>query len=586
MMNSKINARLTLLFLMSLATTFHGIARENSIRPLLMNLDYRVKIDSNNVEIDLSVENFYIKNRSPYLVFYIGNIKLKALEVTGESAQRRIDAQIQGQMLFIGPFTGFEKKVMLHYAIQPGDLSKHGHQGYLHPDYGLLAGEQFLLLPAAGRASRTEIQFEVPEGWQIFLPPISASNFEVTQNKIITTDTSWTGFYQLVKNCYIFGKFSATWTQSQSLTFLFSKDIDVSLQNKIQKSTMALVQFNNQRFHRQLPRYTFCFAASADDSVKIMGGVGPFSMGFTFSPNEKRDWQLLAHRLFHVYFDQFIGIKALHLPPDIWFLEGLATFYEIIAPENLKLDDFGIISYRSGEEFKKLYHRYLYFRIKDPELFQLIPAEKVHLLSGQTEFLHYTQAPLLILTLHSLFGRKEYQKSMDILWQQLDQMKSRPENSLETYFKEYSDSTIQNFWRNHVAGDDLLDLRTILSNSTEKNFPAQSQNIINELKVYQYLLSTWFQYEPEKFLAESIFANEFSDLLRVNDFRKINFADPDVEKMVFDFSPTIFYLLKIHRLRLHVCKIDPTDPARNFKLAQKENLEIWKNFLAKLNINK
>ncbi len=577
-MNLKFKILLTSIFLISWNLLVQGNVTQPASVPLL-NLDYQVNIDSNEIKIDLDIQNFNIKSRSPYLVFYIGNIKLKTLKISSDLTNQQIDYQIQKHILFIRPLTGFEKKLTLHYTIQPGYLAKHGHQGYIDKNYCLLAGEQFFILPAAGRASRTQINFVAPENWQTFLPPIVDSNYEVTQNKIITTDTSWTGFYQLVKNCYIFGKFSASWDQFHSLNFIFSKTISDSIQKKVQNLTTELIQFFNQRFQQHLSHYRFCFTDVASDSEKIMGGVGPFSMGFTFSPAEKRDWQLLSHRLFHVYFDRFIGIKSFHLPPDLWFLEGMATFYEILAPGNLNLNEFGIKSYTPDEEFSQLYRRYLYFRIKDPELFRINPTEKIHLLSGQTEFLHYTQAPLLMLAIQTQFARNRTQMNPDFLWRLLGPMKFHPEKDLENFIHNFSDSTIQKFWRNYVAGDDLLDLRSIFTQNAEDNFPLQRQEIVHELKAYESLLSTWFQDEPEKFLQTSVFENDFFPLMNNADFQPINFANPNVEKLVFDFSPTIFYSLKINRLRLHVCKIDPADPARNFKLSQPKNLEIWNKFL-------
>ncbi|MBN2092881.1 hypothetical protein JW964_24885 [candidate division KSB1 bacterium] len=577
-MNLKIKILLTSIFLISWHPLVQGNVTQTASIPLL-NLDYQVKIDSNDIKIDLDIQNFHIKNRSPYLVFYIGNIKLKTLKISSDLTNQQIDYQIQKHILFIGPLTGFEKKLTLHYTIQPGYLAKHGHQGHIDKNYCLLAGEQFLILPTAGRASRTQIHFVAPENWQTFLPPIVDSNYEVTKNKITTTDTNWTGFYQLVKNCYIFGKFSASWDQFHSLNFIFSKTISDSIQKKVQNLTTELIQFFNQRFQQRLSHYSFCFADFASDSEKIMGGVGPFSMGFTFSPHKKRDWQLLSHRLFHVYFDRFIGIKSFHLPPDLWFLEGMATFYEILAPGNLRLNEFGIKSYSDDKEFCQLYQRYLYFRLKDPELFKLIPTDKIKLSSAQIEFLHYTQAPLLILAIQEISAQNQVQTGNDVLWQWLQDMKSYPDTTLEAFISARGESALQKFWQNFIAGDSLLPPGTILPKNVEKDFPNNSQEIMHELKEYENLLFTWFQDEPEKFLKESIFESDFFPIVTNSDFQQINFANPNVEKLVFDFSPTIFYSLKINRLRLHVCKIDPTDPIRNFKLSQPENQEIWNTFL-------
>ncbi len=584
-MNLKILNRLTLLFLIGLILTNAVIIKADSPTPLL-NLNYLVKIDTTNVEIDLEIENPVIKNHSPYLVFYIGNIRLNALQVISEAGQNKIPFQIQGQMLLIGPLTGFEKKLIVHYVIRPGSLAKHGHQGYLHQNFCILGGEQFLILPAAGRAARTQIQFEFPEIWEAFLPLIQAPQFQVSHHQLITTDTSWSGFYQLVKTCYIFGKFSASPDPNRALNFVFSMEMSDSVQKMIKNLVIEMIHFFDYRFQQYLSRYTFCFISFADDSEKIMSGVGSFSMGFTFLPNEKRDWQLLAHRLFHVYFDRFMNIKSLHLLPDIWFLEGLATFYEILAPGKLNLQAFGIKSYTPDEEFSRLYQKYLYFRVKDPELFQLIPVEKTHLLSGQTEFLHYTQAPLIILAIHTLLTPDNSPISNDIFRDWLEKLKFHPDTTLEASFNEIADSSTKLFWQNFIAGDSLLNLCSILSKSSEKKFPAQSQEIMHELKEYEYLLSTWFQNAPDKFLKESLFENEFQALIHESNQRKIHFGDPTIENTIFDFSPTVFYLLKIHWLRMHVCKIEPTDPARNFKLVQLENLEIWNNFIAKLKISK
>lgn len=310
-----------------------------------------------------------------------------------------------------------------------------------------------------------------------------------------------------------------------------------------------------------------------------MGGIGPNSLGFTLNPDYMRDWQLLAHRLFHVYFDRVIHLKPLYAPPWLWLQEALAGYYEILAPAALGT---GFSQYQPEHVFAELYRRYLYFYFKDPALFQISPMqEKVLTYEGQTEFLHYTQAPLTVFALIHEILQQNSGASPDLLWYWLSKIEPAALDELPVNLDNFSNSQLSLFFAKHIDGVEPLDLRKSLENFSEKP-GADPRPIINSLQEYEHLLWTWFRHVPELFPEKSIETENFGNLLKAAEARKITFAPPEQEKLVRDFSPTIYGLLKIHFLKLAVCQIDLSANERNLQLQKPACQEKWQDFLQQL----
>jgi len=542
---------------------FFGVTTVSANLP---TLKYQVTIrpkltDSIHVHLHLclTLEN------SPYVVLYAGKIQIPDI-----SARTTVPLPVRRQENFmvIGPLSPTQVDLDIQYTVTLGRLAKHGHQGYLSENLALFGGEQLFLIPAIGKAAGIEVQFRISPEWKSILPPSG------TNRTVEISDSTWLGIYHLMKNNYAFGSFDH---QTTSPDFYFLKDsFPMNQRQKIATGARQVIQFYETRFYQVLDNFHFVFVPESSAGEYLMGGIGPSTLGFTLNPDALRDWQLLAHRLFHVFFDRKIHRQEFYAPPYLWLQEALAVYYEILAPAVLTAE---FPDYRPEKTFAELYRRYLYFYFKNPELFRITPENEQNLaFEGQTEFLHYTQAPLTVLALAHEISRQNSAAPADLIWQWLAQTEPTAPAEMPVSLGNLSGSQLESFFANHVSGAALLDLREPLRTEAEKKTATTRVEIFKSLQEYEYLLWTWFRHVPEQFSAKSIETENFEQLLEQAEARQISFAAPEQEKLVRDFSPTVYGLLKIHFLRLAVCGIDPAAPTRNQYLQHPENQKKWQDF--------
>ena len=97
-------------------------------------------------------------------------------------------------------------------------------------------------------------------------------------------------------------------------------------------------------------------------------------------------------------FDSRIPTQTFHAAPNLWFYEGLATYYENASMSALPEKQREQLGIRPEWQFQSLFNRYLTIRIKDPALFSFAPMDEALISEseGRKEFLHYIQAPLVV----------------------------------------------------------------------------------------------------------------------------------------------------------------------------------------------
>lgn len=550
---------------------------------MLPQLKYQVKISAETVQIQIELSRLPADEKQT-IWLYTGNINLKNVYAQAANSSARITTQQQGKFLIITPLTQIKMtQIELQYEVGLGSLAKHGHQGFLSTKFCVFGGEQIFIIPASAQAHKIEVSFELPATWQSFLPFQEANLKNKAASEFTITDSSWTGIYQLMKNCYAFGEleFLPAGEYTSNLHFCFLKHkIKTEFRRRLVNGSSQIIHFFENHFKHKIQDYSLLFLPQSAEKEQIMGGIGPLSAGFTMHPDKLRDWQLLAHRLFHVFFDRRIHFKKLHAPPFLWILEGLAGYYEIQAAAAAKSGFSTNTHYSTDEEWARLYRRYLYFRIKDPELFGFAPAAEEKLThKGQTEFLHYTQAPLTIFALEKLIAAQSELSVSDQVWNRLTQIDEANLEDFKQNFADFGGISLDTFFQKYVEDQQILDLRQEIQHAADKENQAE---IIRQLQDYEYLLWTWFQGSPQLFLQHSISAQNFEALANLADQEKIHFATPDIENLVNQFSPTVHGLLKIHFLCLKKCGVEPADPGRNFKLSLPENRtrweSIWKEF--------
>ena len=236
------------------------------------------------------------------------------------------------------------------------------------------------------------------------------------------------------------------------------------------------------------------------------------SVGASFNPENTRDWELLSHRMFHAFLDSSLHGQTLHMAPLLWFSEGLATYYENIAlqqmPESMRIS----YGWKDDLQFAKLYDQYLYMRCKEPVLYQIAPMEEEGLKSqAQVEFLHYIQAPLMIKRMETIAGK-------DSVLNELLKCYEWDSFSMEDMVKQLlKDDYVEN-WKNYFVGKEIIPLwqlgKTVRNDST----------IVEHLNSAEWTLGSWLNKELEYYPIEKISIEELENLKENNDLNQFSYA--------------------------------------------------------------
>ena len=148
--------------------------------------------------------------------------------------------------------------------------------------------------------------------------------------------------------------------------------------------TMKIVSFFETLFGFRLPEFKLFLLNGGSDPV--FGGAGDDSAAFSLDGGNERDFELLAHRLFHAFFSKTAYAEEYFLPPYSFMEEGFASLYELAATKtDVKKSVFS------------LYKRYLFYYFAKPG-FTISPADESRLSDKPwlVEFLHYTMSPLVM----------------------------------------------------------------------------------------------------------------------------------------------------------------------------------------------
>lgn len=479
-----------------------------------------------------------------------------------------------------------ENVVNLTYQVRLGDLAKHGHRGGIYADMLTFDGEQLLLFPTQAftesedgikrNFKKVTIFYDMPDDWVASVP--FAESVKNDGNATVTKITSltWSTIYELRKACYAFGKFEKIQLQNSSGTINVYIDpgCKTSLSDETKQGINNLYCYYAKLFKQTLPEFSLVLLREdAVDHSYVLGGASSQTLGTTFNPEVKRDWELMGHRFFHAFCDSKVENAAFHIPPQLWFYEGLATYYENMSmgclPESIR-KKLGI---DVSEAFTILYKKYLYGRLKDPYLFALTPMneEEIAQSAGKTEFLHYTQAPLIIKAMEDISLRKY--GLHDRIIKYIKESKSDNLVSLQGVVENTLGNEAYEFSKNYLFGNTIL----ALDDPSDKK--EDRSEVIKQLNDFEYVNWTWLRLEMKDYPKDTLMDKDLAELSSLAQKEKIQFAPIETENAIKRISPVLYDLLKQYALRAKVCRVDLNDPLARLKLlGDKTNGEKWESY--------
>lgn len=538
------------------------------------DLQYNIKISSisnKQLFVNLKLSNLSFKYKRD-LKLYKSDILMKDINIIDSDGEKvnYIDKDNTIEIKNIN-----KSSININYIADLGYLGKHGHRDAIYQNLITFDGGSVLLLPSVTYyGDDNEIKDAIKSISVEINKPEKLTSIMPVQGKL--NNPTWYDFLNLRMSSYTIGDF-------KKYTFHKGKDvfnIYIDNENSNKYSDSDIEGLNNiYDFYSKLfngPLHNFSLILLRNDPVdkdSIISGVGMKNIASSFNSNNLRDWQLMGHRMFHSFFDNNIRLQNFHYAPQLWFYEGLATYYENMSMNSLPKKIKERVGIDVNRSFSDLFERYVYMRLKDPYLYTMVPMDEAKINSqGKIEFLHYTQAPLIIKAIEDVTSRKS--GTYDNVLKYIIKNKNNNINIREIIRSLLGDNSTQ-FINNYLYDDQIIPLWYLSAKSENQEY------VIKQLNEFEYLLWTWFRLEIKDYPLDTIdtITSKGIDILsNIAIDRDLHFASVDIENKVNKLSPTVYKLLKIYSLRANVCDIDYLDPLLLFKLNENNNIQKWEKF--------
>lgn len=538
------------------------------------DLHYTVAVSGtkqNVLEISVEAVNpIYAEGRT--IALYTGD---KTLALKSCVDQQGFNLPVQESADSVNFYLGRGKKAKLSYEVQIGSLGKHGRRGIVTDDYCVFDGGEAFLLPMEfyqadypenkAVVGKLSISLMGRSGWSEAVPYTDIKN------------VTWADAYDLNNNSFCMGRFYCS--TIDSLKIYTSAESSSELTDSTKSGILALYNYYANLFSSLQKNYCVILLPTSDGSdLSVIGGAGTGSVCATFNADSKRDWELLSHRMFHAFFDDIFRTQYFHAAPRLWFYEGMATYYENysmgILPEMLRTS----LYIQPEQQFTSLFNKYLYIKLKDPSLFSLTPMDEENIRKSENyeakiEFLHYTQAPLVVKLIEDSSNRQS--KKSDSILRHLLKNKNNPEQYDYTrLLSEILGTDMNEVYKDYFLSDQILPL-WYLQDSTYSQ-----QQTLSDLNDIEYQLASWLGKQTGNYPAEKVDMKTVQKIQNNTKFKSAHFSDWNVEQSVHKYSSPIYLLLKEYALRADICNVPLTDPAlRERLLLDEANKVKWNTWV-------
>jgi len=521
----------------------------------------------NILHITLRLDNLSSNNK---MEFYTGD-KLINIKYCRNDMGQAIPCVNSDGVLSI--FSKGESYIEISYDVKIGIIGKHGYRGMICDDLVVFDGGQVLLFPIAfymeGDDPSRDINSismvcNVPEAWEKVYP------YETI------TSPSWHELYALYNSCFAFGDMDKKEYKKGQNCLRILTDWDIDLSDEMEQGLNSLYEYYAALFGYEINDYTIVLLRhNPQDMQYIIGGAGAKSVGSTFDPANPRDWQLMSHRMFHAFFESKVPSKIFLKPPQLWFYEGLVTYYENCSMDSLPEGLKDSLALQSEELFSTLFKKYIYTRIKYHPLLSLSPMDEERIMDSpaKMEFLHYTQAPLIIKAIEDLTYKT--QGPHRILNYILENKSNDESLYIKNILADVLEDKAEGLYEQYISGDELLPLWYLGSEQKAEDV----EHIIKELNHMEYTLWSWFRLDYGDYPNYTLDAETINRLSGSKEVCNVHFADRDIEEKVLILSKGVYYALKEFVLKCDICSVASKDPIAKIKaLESEEKVAKWKTW--------
>ena len=293
----------------------------------------------------------------------------------------------------LAPFSG--NTVVARYKAKPGGMGRHGHQGWIGPEWASFDGRVFLMPEGVAQTDAIRVRYEMPAGW------VAATPFEVDGDwHQVSRFNRRVDVESLQRSCVGLGPFRETRQElgEMQLRIYTPESFEEAWSDRLHRDTARIGAWFHASvgFDLKAP-YSVVWLPRAPDGERVWGGAWANGACYEHDVSETHNWLLLGHRFAHPINEYNPAGLMIGPDRDRWFIEGWAAYVEIVAAEATE-----VIQPESG--FNKLYTSYLKtaFRLE-----QEVPLSQHHIADPELrEFVHYRLAPLTVKLLDDQMRRR------------------------------------------------------------------------------------------------------------------------------------------------------------------------------------
>jgi len=351
--------------------------------------------------------------------------------------------------------------LFFRYRVPTGPLGRHGHQGYLGERFGLFNGSQLFLVPSLKKGCpEVTVTFTLPTGWEVvsswkrqgesFSPAVSEALWPNSLTQSILAFGTFETRQGKIGETLLSTSLSTTWSPSE--------------RERIFTNVSKLYHYLSELFGGSAGNsYHIVLTPLAEDGVGINANHWAFGVGSSLQPDVQRDWELLAHRIFHKFnSDPPLGMKPKERR-DGWFLEGAPSFYEQVAlfESGATFDPSWKWENPAGYySISQCAGRYLWNYFIEPQKSRIPLSEDYRIENEKVlDFFHYTRAKLVAALLDREIRRvTDGKKSLkDLLaYQYLHDREQRGSFDLLQDLKEVTGHDLRSFFEAYLFSTRLL----------------------------------------------------------------------------------------------------------------------------------
>jgi len=536
-----------------------------------MNLVYTFSRAANSDNIDVYLEIESASGRDQIELFNAaGTYRIR--KISSDSEDVTFQKTDRDTVLIDDP----PQYILIEYTVVVGQLAKHGKEGIAISNAGMGSGEQLLLMPLESFSTDDEEVRSAVNSIRFFAEDGFAANISMPPD-IVGKEVTWFTLFQIRKSAFVFADFITTIYEHRAGTLYIGY---FPFQQEALDEIKRLFDYFCEVFEKAPENLEIILLGLIGVDIRaaeyVFAGGSIYTIGATFNPDDTRDWELLAHRMFHAFFDTNTGSTISYMPPNLWLYEGLASYYETKAMESIgKIDDPEV-------SYAKMYADYLYMALKDPFRFSIAPMDEAEISMwspAAIEFLHYRQAPLIVWFANRNEEHIVLNKFLSEIVTYEQEAADSDESNNETNPQLIPERVLMEILDDSQFIEDFLSGTYLLSFWDYMELP-ESVDIITHTALYEREMLSWLIHEQ---MNSSIDYIDYSSLAEIAEHARqeeIAIADEYTSERILAFSPGIYDMLLKHKLRIEITGIDYFSPTQLYDLTSEENVLKWRAYIS------